>query len=201
MSAAKIPAAMAQLPPDPRTLESIPPQPTASRRLAILGATVELVLLPDRARRPTRPALRRPAFQASPADRILANETLWRGGGHAVTPNRYPFAKQQFLLWSEHPTREHGETFLATLFAWASSTDCRALVNSIGAAASIPRAHAHLTSESQPFLAAVPERAMTAPWLPEVDGVEYCQKELPCCVLGVRGAPGARAAAVVALQH
>ena len=191
---------MAKLPPNPRNLESVDLQPAASRELPLFGATVELVLLPERADRPSRPSLQRPAFQSSPADRILATETIWRNDGFAVTPNRYPFARQQFLLWSEQPTREHSEAFLTLLFGWALSADCRALVNSIGAAASIPRAHAHLTSESADFLSNVAEQQLHAPWLPDIDGVRYYQKDIPCCVLGVRGEPSSRAAAIHAMQ-
>lgn len=191
---------MANLPPDPRNLQNSSPQPAATRQLPLFGTTVELVWLPERARRPSRPSQRRAAFQASPAERILANETMWRGGGFAVTPNRYPFAGEQVLLWSEAPTREPSADFLALLFEWAEATDCRGLVNSIGAAASIPRAHAHLTSESQPFLGALEEQPLAAGWLPAVAGVSYWQKDVPICVLGVRGNPQARARAVHRLQ-
>lgn len=191
---------MANLPPDPRNLQNSSPQPAASRQLPLFGTTVQLVLLPGRAKRPSRPSLQRSPFQASPADRILASETVWRGHGFAVTPNRYPFANQQVLLWSEEPTREPSTAFLSLLFEWALATDCRGLVNSIGAAASIPRAHAHLTCESQPFLRTVAEQPLTATWLPDVAGVSYWQKDLPTCVLGVRGAPQRRAAALHALQ-
>ena len=191
---------MANLPPDPRNLENSSPQPAASRQLPLFGTTVELVWLPERAQRPSRPSQQRAAFQASPAGRILANETMWRGDGFAVTPNRYPFAGEQVLLWSEDPARDHSVDFLGLLFEWADSTDCRGLVNSIGAAASIPRAHAHLTSESQPFLGALAEQPLTATWLPTVADISYWQKDIPTCVFGVRGNPRARAQAVYQLQ-
>lgn len=191
---------MSSAPPDPRTVATAPFAPAARRTLIVFGAEAELVLLPGRAARPDRPAGGRPAFRAGVAERILATETLWRGGGLAVTPNRFPFAQDQLILWSAEPVRDHDEGFLGQLFAWAAATGGTALLNGIGAAASIPRAHAHLTPTVLPFLGGLGDRPLDAPWLPSVAGASFCRKEVPFWLVGVRGAAAARARAVHALQ-
>ena len=189
------------LPPDRALAAATAYAPEARRTLAAFGAPAELVLLPDRARRSGVPGPGRPAFRQSPAARILRDETLWRGDGLAVTPNKFPFARDQYLLWDERSTREHGSTLLRALFGWVERLRGTGFVNSIGAAASIPRAHGHVTSERLPFLQGLTELPCTADFLPEVSGVQWFRKQLPFWLLGARGAPEPRADAVIALQE
>jgi hypothetical protein len=175
--------------------------PAAVRTLTVFGAPAELVLLPERAQRSGVPGPDRPAFRSSPAGRILRDETRWREDGLAVTPNRFPFARDQWLLWDERDTREHGIALLHMLFAWVGQRQGTGFVNSIGAAASIPRAHAHVTGEQLPFLAGLPESPCTADFLPPTTGVHWTRKQLPFWLLGARGSPESRAAAIFALQQ
>jgi hypothetical protein len=178
----------------------LPPfAPAARRSVRVFGARVELVWLPDRAARRGRPGDGRPAFQPDIAARILATESLWRDEHLCVTPNRYPFARQQALLWPAQPIREADERFLHRLFAWNDALGGTALLNTIGAAASIPRAHAHLTPERLPFLPALGEAPATGDFVPAVAEVRFVQKQVPFCLLGVRGPAPARASAVHAL--
>lgn len=174
--------------------------PAARRAVTVFGAPAELVLLPERAARPRRPGQGRPAFAAEVARRIQDQEALWSDAEHCVTPNRYPFASQQAILWPRSPTREHGERFLLRLFTWVDALDGTALVNGIGAAASIAWAHAHVTPERLPFLDALPERAAAMAFLPAIGEVACVVKELPVSLLGVRGPAAPRAAAVAQLQ-
>jgi len=190
---------MPLLPPDPATLNATAFRAAARRDLRVFGAEVELVLLPERAARPSRPTPQRPPFGKDPVPRILAAEAQWRGDGLALTGNRYPFAAGQHILWLEQPAREPGEELLAVLFGWNDAHRGTALLNTIGAAASIARAHAHWTAERLPFLGAFGERPLAADWLPEAGGVAFVQKALPYVLLGVRGAAAARARAVAAL--
>lgn len=176
------------------------PLPAAERRrLTVFGAPAELVCLPHRAARHGRPSASRPAFRASIAERILAEETLWSGGGLAVTANRYPFAAEQRIVWPQHGTREHGFELLAAVFDWVDRLDGTGFVNGIGAAASIAWAHAHVSPERLPFLSALGEQPAGGDWLPAVTGVEFVHKNVPFCLLGVRGDAAARARAVVGL--
>lgn len=176
-----------------------PYAPAARREATVFGAPVEIVLLPGRAERAGRAESSRPAFAPSPAPRILRDEALWRGGGIVATPNRWPFARAQALLWSEAAAREADPALLEAAFAWADAARGAALVNGIGAAASIARAHVHLTPERLPFLGALRERPAHDPFLPGVAGATYAWKDVPFCALGVRGAPRPRAEAVHAL--
>src|SRR5690242_5727659 len=131
---------MTALPPDRALGSAVPFAPAARRSLTVFGAPAELVLLPERAQRSGVPAPDRPAFRKSPAERILRDEVLWRRDGLAVTPNKFPFAREQWLLWDERDTREHGPALLHALFAWVEQLHGTGFVNTIGAAASIPRA-------------------------------------------------------------
>lgn len=186
--------------PDPTATAAAPFAPAARRPLAVFGAPVELVWLPERLQRQGRPGTVRPPFAPSIAERILAAETIWRGDGLRVTPNRFPFAECQLLLWRDQPSREHDLLLLRGLFTWVDQLGGAGLLNSIGAAASIARAHAHVTPERRPFLAGLPERPLADASLPDVAGVHYVHKQLPCTLLGVRGEAGPRAEAVHALQ-
>ncbi len=190
------------LPPDPTTLHATAYRPAAHRTLRPFGATAELVLLPERKERPGRPGAERAPFAPDRVPLILAAELQWRGAGLALTPNRFPFAAQQCILWSDPPTRDHREPLLAVLFAWNDRQRGTALGNTVGAAASIARAHAHATTERIPFLHELRERALPAAalgWLPPIDGVTYVQKDVPFWLLGVRGPALLRAAAIAAL--
>ena len=185
-----------QLPPittDPRLA---PYEPGAERPLTVFGAPVLLAYLPSRRQRRDRPGAARPAFRPSPVPRILAEEVLWQEEGVAMTPNRYPFAREQRLLWSVAPRREPDLAMWTTICAWADACDGTALVNNVGAAASIARAHAHLTPERLPFLDTFGERPAPADLIEVPDGVELVVKDLPVCVLGVRGPAAARALAI-----
>ncbi len=183
-------------------LDTLPPWSASRRReVEVYGVTVELVLLPERAGRPGRAGDDRPVFLPSPAQRIVTEEALWADAQLGLTPNRYPFAERQLILWSLTERREPDAYFLATMFHWCDEHGLSGLVNSIGAAASIPRAHAHLTPEQGGFLTAVPHRRLEADWLPGADGVEFLQADVPFCAIGVRGPAAARADAMVSLQE
>lgn len=186
--------------PDPCSAPCLPFRPAARRPAAVFGAPVELVLLPERAARRGRAGAPRPPFAASIAERIVAEEGFWRDAGLVVTPNRYPFAERQLLLWREPAAREHDLELLQALFAWVDAIDGTGMFNSIGAAASIARAHAHVTAERLPFLPAIAQLPATGDHLPAVPGVEYVHKQLPFVLLGVRGEAQARARALHALQ-
>ena len=174
--------------------------PAARRELTLFGATAELVLLPGRAARPNRPGEMRAAFGPDRGLSIVEAEATWRERGLALTGNKFPFARAQTVLWSERPLREPDEDFLDRAFRWVDERGGALLVNSIGAAASIARAHAHHTDETLPFLAQLRERSFAAEWLPRVDGASYWTKDVPFCLLGVRGPATARKRAVAALQ-
>lgn len=188
------------LPPPPSRCSPAPFQPAARRHLSVFGAPVELVWLPDRAVRKGLPHTDRPAFLPDRVAAILGAETVWQDADCAVTPNRFPFAREQVLLWPRQPCREPGAGLLALAFAWQAAHGGTLMQNSVGAAASIPCVHVHLTSETLPFLASLPERGLHAGFLPAIDGVRYVQKQVPYCLLGVRGPAAARATAVQALQ-
>lgn len=175
-------------------------RPTMRRSLRVFGADAELVLLPDRAARPNRPGAERPPFAADRGLEIVESEASWRDHGLALTGNKYPFAESQTVLWSERTLREPDEEFLAAALSWTDAMGGSLLVNSIGAAASIARAHAHHTDESLPFLRQLPESAFEAGWLPRIDGVAFVKKDVPFFLLGLRGPAKARAAAAYALQ-
>jgi hypothetical protein len=197
MSSAETPL----LPPAPTRLGELTPfRPAARRHLHIFGAPAELVWLPERAARSGLPGPTRPAFQPSPADRILATETRWQDADFAVTPNRYPFAADIAMLWARAAVRDTDLMMLRTLLGWHAAAGGALLQNCIGASASIPRAHAHLTTETLPFLDALPESPLVADFLPIATPVQFVQKRAPFCLLGVRGDAAARTLAVHALQ-
>jgi hypothetical protein len=183
------------LPIDPHP-DLVPFAPVARRQLTVFGAPVELVLVPSRKARPGRATADRPAFMKSPAARILREETSWRGDGLALTPNKHPFAAGHRLVWQENVTRELGRVCWREVATWVAATGGSAMVNSIGAAATIARAHAHLVAEQLPFLLQLRERrchldlvdaAPLAALPPLPPDVELWTKDVPFCVLGVRG--------------
>ena len=55
--------------------------------------------------------------------------------------------------------REPDERMWAAIVGWTDASRGTAMVNTIGAAATIARAHAHLTPERLGFLPSLPERA------------------------------------------
>ncbi len=183
--------------PDPTTADGF--APARRRTLLVFGATAELVWLPARKQRPNAPGAERPPFDRDPVPRILAAEEQWRGDAAVLTPNRYPFAARQNILWSPLATREHGSDLLATAMAWNDSRRGTVLLNTIGAAASIARAHVHCTVETLPFLRELRQLPLAAPWLENVPEVTWLRLETPLLVVGVRGPAAARAAAIALL--
>ncbi|MFY9343020.1 MAG: hypothetical protein WAT39_11055 [Planctomycetota bacterium] len=179
----------------------VPFAPAATRSLQVFGAPVELVLVPERKARPDRVSGARPPFRRSPAARIVASEAIWRGDGLVATPNRYPFAAAQRLLWPEERTRELGFGMWRAIAAWVAASGGTGLVNGIGAAATIARAHAHLTPERLPFLRALPERRCDADLIEVPAGAELWHKDVPLCLLSVRGDADARAEALMRLAE
>lgn len=175
--------------------------PTARREARVHGARVELVFVPERRSRQGRATAGRPAFAASAARRITRDEVLWRADDLVLTPNRFPFAAGHRLLWPALPVREPDAAFWREVFLWVERSHGAALVNNVGAAATIGRAHAHLVAERLPFLAALPERALPADWLDVPPGVQLLAKDVPFCLLGVRGDAGGRAAAMLSLAE
>jgi len=175
-------------------------EPAAVRRVRVFGATAELAWIPSRAARAGQPGPDRPAFRADAAERILAHETLHRDGAFSVTPNRFPFAQRLALLWAVPAQREASVELLAAAFAWARRHGGTALVNSIGAASSIARAHVHVTVEQLPFLDELDELPLAGEWLPRVEGVQFVRKRLPCWFVGARGDVAQVARALHALQ-
>jgi hypothetical protein len=144
---------MRSLPGDPFAL--LPPvafAAAARRTLPLFGAEVELLWLPERRHRRGRPIETRPACAPDFAARIIAEEALWRGAGVALTPNRHPFGPRQLVVWRDAFVREADAVLLDAGTALAERAGATLLVNSIGAAASIVRAHAHLLGERLPFL-------------------------------------------------
>ena len=131
---------------------------------------------------------------------IVEAEASWRDNGLALTGNKFPFARAQTVLWSERPLREPDEAFLEAALSWTDAIGGSLLVNSIGAAASIARAHAHHTDEAMPFLGQLGEEPLDADWLPRIDGVTFAKKNAPFWLLCVRGTAQARAQAIAALQ-
>src|SRR5690606_17598582 len=174
-------------------------QPAARRTIRLFGSAVELWWLPDRARRrPPTP----PLVLTDRAPAILAREVLWRDGDAALTPNRYPFAVQAGILWSTAAGREASAALLDLAFGIAEPHGS-ALLNTIGAAATQPRAHVHVVGERLPFLSALPTvrvdgaRIADGQW-PGVDFVRLAAP-FPGLVLGVRGARADRARAAARL--
>lgn len=179
----------------------VPFAPRAERSLRVFGAEVSLVLAPERARRPGTVGPDRPALQPSRAARIVAAEALWRDEGLVLTPNLHPFGRRHRLLWMAAPAREPDEAFWRAALEWATREPGSVLLNNIGSAATIARAHAHLLAERSPFLDALPERPFATPPIEVPDGCELVQKDVPFCAVGARGEPAAVAAALVRLAE
>ncbi|MBL8729045.1 MAG: hypothetical protein JNM25_11480 [Planctomycetes bacterium] len=179
----------------------LPPFAVEARRsLTVFGAPVELVFVPARQQRGDRATAERPAFRRSRAATIAAEEALWRDERHLVTPNRYPFADHQRILWPAAAKRDPDLAMWTTICDWADAGGS-ALLNSIGAAATIARAHAHLLPERSPFLAALRERPLRSDLIDVPPGAALVAKDVPFCLLGVRGDAAPRAEALVRLAE
>lgn len=187
------------LPPIESDQRLVPFAPAAQRTFEVFGAPVTIAHVPSRKLRQDRPSIERPPFRRSPVARILAEEALWTGDGLVLTPNRYPFAREQRLLWPVANLRDPDEAMWTAMGEWADAARGTALVNNVGSASSIARAHAHLIPERMPFLAALPERPAPADLIDVPDGVQFVAKDVPFCLLGVRGPAAARAQAIVRL--
>jgi hypothetical protein len=174
--------------------------PAAQRTATVFDVPVELVLVPWRRDRAGRATAQRPPFARSAAPRIVRAEAFWRADGLALTPNRYPFARAQRVLWRDDRAREPDERLWHAMLAWAKRGGA-ALHNTIGAAATIGRAHAHLLVDTQPFLDALPEQPCERDLLDLPAGVLLVEKRVPFVLLGLRGEPAAVATALVALAE
>jgi hypothetical protein len=177
---------------------SAPFRPAARRAIEFLGRTVELCWLPERRSRRGVPGVDRPPFDADPASRIVREEALWEGSDLAVTPNLFPFASRQILLWSTRSMREPDAAMLESAFEFATAHGATALLNSIGAAASIARAHLHLVDERLWFLPELPTSPVDEPWRDLLENVEVARlaPPFPADVVVLRGAPVARSRAL-----
>ena len=187
-----------QLPQDPFALIDHPAfAPAGRRRLPLLGSEVELLWLPQRAGRGGVPTDDRPPVRASVVERILAEETVWRGRGAALTPNRFPFAARELLLWAEQPLREPDLELWEVALELHAAAGGTLLINSVGAAASIPRAHFHLVGETRAFLDEVSRAAFRPAYLDRAADLEVVRLEpFPALVIGLRGAVPQRARAL-----
>lgn len=177
----------------------VPFVPSAERTLALFGTTVHLALVPGRRNRTGHDREGRPAFQRSPAGRIIGEEAYWRSDTLALTPNKFPFARNQRILWMARPARDPDRTFWRAALDWVARSDGTVLLNNIGAAATIARAHAHLIDERLPFVDALPERPLRSDVIDVPDGCQLCAKDLPFCIVGVRGPVDGRAEALLRL--
>ena len=172
--------------------------PAAIRTLPVFGAPAQLAFLPGRKARQLA-GTARPPFHRSPAERIVREESAWSDGALAMTPNRYPFGRDARILWPTEPRREPDVTMWTAVCEWADAAHGTALVNTIGAASTIARAHAHLLGERSPFLERLRERPSRLDVVDVPAGVSLVEKELPFALLGVRGPAAARARTLVRL--
>lgn len=123
------------------------------RTATLFGRDFELCWIPGRAQRAGVPGAGRPSFRRHPGDRIRRDEVFWKRGSLLATPNRFPFVGDSLLLWEDGGSaREVGESHLAAAFALADECDAALLVNTVGASASIPLAHAHFLFDVRPLL-------------------------------------------------
>jgi hypothetical protein len=167
------------------------PKPAATRRLELLGGEVELRWLPERARRRAAPA----ALHQDHASRILANETLWQSDNQRAA----------LILWSVVPLREADADLIERALALAEPHGGTVLMNTLGAAATQPRAHLHVVGERLPFLSKLPALPCARP-LPDdltsgrgaIEVVELAPP-FPGLAFGLRGERPARARAAARL--
>lgn len=189
---------MTTLPTDPFALGDRKPafEPAEQRTLELHGGQVELFFLPQRGGRSGRADAARPSFPPCRAERILAEESVWASDELALTPNLHPFAERHLLLWSRSPRREPDAAFLATGFELADRCGGALLVNSIGAAASIPWLHAHLLGERRGYLGGLPTLPVDAGGSdPDVE-IQRVGAPFPAHMLALRGSIDRLAGAV-----
>src|SRR5690606_17542862 len=193
---------MTPLPDDAFDRCAAPPfVPSGRRHLVVCGAPVELLWLPERRQRRGRPAADRPAFAPSVVERIVAEEAVWEDAELALTPNRFPFAARQLVLWSKRALREPDAALLEPALAFADRHGATVLVNTVGAAASVPRAHLHLLAEPLPFGAALPFGPWAAGTTLGLQSVRVARAAppFPALLVELRGPAGARARAAARL--
>ncbi|PIE24625.1 MAG: hypothetical protein CSA62_01995 [Planctomycetota bacterium] len=151
----------------------------------MFGRQVELVLIPNRAKRANAPIGQRPPFVSDCGSEIRSGEARWSQGPDLVlTPNLWPFYSRQALLWSPSGfSREPSVELLGAGLSLAQGIDATVLHNTIGAAASIPMGHLHLVDAAPPFL-----RDLSGPVLLSGSGFELVglPEGLPLHWLGVR---------------
>lgn len=125
---------------------------------------------------------------------------MWANDAVAITPNRYPLGERCLVLWRRAPEREADAALLEVGLALAEATGGSLLLNTVGAAASIARAHAHLLFERLAFLSSFERRPWRGPDLDlgEVD-VYTLGEGFPGLAVGIAGPLAARAAAAAAL--
>ncbi len=171
------------------------------RELVVFGATAELYFVPQRKNRAGAPSEQRPAFRPSVADRIIANESLWESGDAVLTPNKFPFGRRHTILWTRQRVRESTVELLRVGFELVGQHGGTLLGNSIGAAASIQRAHVHLVDETRPFLGELQhEPHDLGDVLPADIGVDIVRlANVPFVAIGVRGDSPSRARATATL--
>jgi hypothetical protein len=175
----------------------VPLQVADRKPLTLFGAPAEAVLLPARAYRSDRPSPQRPPFGPCRAEAILRDETLWTSndGQLAATPNKFPFVRDQLILWPTQPMRDPSLPLWTVAHQWVHAQQGVGMLNNIGAAASIPRAHVHLGNERGGFLPAL--KTKPSPFALDLPlGVTAEVADLPFCLLVLRGSPEARAEAV-----
>ncbi len=120
------------------------------RVISACGTEISLLLTPWRAARRPGGGTPPPAGPDVGA-RVIRTEALWEGAGAVLTPNRYPFTEDHLLLWEKEPVREPRRGFLELLLGLCREReDILAFVNSLGAAATVSRAHAQLARTGEP---------------------------------------------------
>lgn len=191
---------------NPKHPFALAPQPpleiSARRDCVVFGAPVELVSLPKRSTRRGVPNANRPPFQANRAPKIIEDEAVWRAPGMALTGNAFPFADRHLVLWATERRREPSREMMEVAFAMADATAGTALINSMGAAASITRSHVHLLGEQRPFLQTLANSVIEpgAVHLSEeqAEGCKVLRLEtpFPCIGIGLRGGAMHRARAM-----
>lgn len=186
-----------QIPPLAAPEGLVPFAAARTRALRVFGATAEVALLPQRAARSGRELRGKVAFARSRAGRIVKDEALWRSDDLVLTPNAFPFARDHRLLWPRFRRREPDLAMWTAICAWAEGAGGSALLNTIGAAATIARAHAHLTGERLPFLTSLALRPGPADLVELPPDVELLAADLPFCLLAVRGGDAAARAQVL----
>ncbi len=81
-------------------------------------------------------------FSRDRAYEIISREAIWRKGKYVVTPNKYPFAERQLLLWEDDREREPGEGLITLSLAILGKLEgMTGLMNTTGSAATIAKAH------------------------------------------------------------